>query len=199
MVKATAIQAFRYEQHPYIIYVKRPHIYGNAPYGKYATNNYGFVGTHETALEKHEGVTRVICIGGSTTEMSYSYDPNNTYPGWVQKYLGPKYEVINAGCAGWTTVEMLINFELRLLDFKPDIIVLYAGFNDIRRCGLVNGFKSDYSHARFNKGFDRATHGRSVLSYVSPKNPDLVEIAPEEAIQTFRRNVKTIIGVAKEH
>jgi lysophospholipase L1-like esterase len=130
--------------------------------------------------------------------MSYGKDPNNTYPGWVQKYLGDKYEVINAGCPGWTTAEMLIDFELRLLDFKPDVIVIYAGFNDARRCGLVKGFKSDYTHVRVNKEFPRELDPRknSIYYYTVAQNVEYVDYVPEQAVQTFKRNIKSIVDIA---
>jgi lysophospholipase L1-like esterase len=39
--------------------------------------------------------------------------------------------VVNAGAGGWTSLESLINFQLRLLDLEPDMIVVYHAINDV--------------------------------------------------------------------
>lgn len=197
MVKYKLMRCSRYIQHPYLIYYKRPFVFGKSPYGRYASNNFGFAGKRVTNKIKAEGVKRIICIGGSTTEMAFGDSPNNTYPHFVEKELGEGFEVINSGVAGWTTVEMLINLELRLLDFNPDIIVIYAGFNDMRRCGMVADFESDYSHARFNMGLDENANDKSILDFVMGKDVQYVEKAPEIAIQTFKRNIMTMCHIAE--
>ena len=196
------VKVFRYQQHPYIVYTKTPYIGGRTPTGTYRTNNCGFAGSVDTFFKKHEEIERVICIGGSTTEMAYEHF-YNTYPYWLEQYLNNKngygYEVINAGCAGYTTVEMLINFELRLLNFKPDYIVLYAGINDAKDMALVDDFQIDYTHGRVNKGFSKYTLGKSIHYHICPKNRKFIDKAPEIATETFKRNILSIVGVAEKH
>ena len=37
--------------------------------------------------------------------------------------------MINAGLAGWSSWESMINFQLRLLDLEPDLIIVYHAVN----------------------------------------------------------------------
>lgn len=83
---------------------------------------------------KRDGVPRVICCGGSTTYGEGVDDWHDTMPVLLEQELrerGRDVEVLNAGCPGWTTLETLINFETRLLDLQPDVIVVYHGINDV--------------------------------------------------------------------
>ncbi|MBF0522425.1 MAG: SGNH/GDSL hydrolase family protein [Candidatus Omnitrophica bacterium] len=221
-------KVLRYENHPYIIYTKRPKCSGKLPHGSYATNNFGFEGTQDVSFEKKQGCLRVLCVGGSTTEMADGDDPDNTYPHWLEKYLkeklGDSIEVLNAGCAGYTSAEILIDFELRLLDFHPDAVVIYESINDAWCTGILEGFKSDYSHARINKELKpnawnkiphfnhsffysllrkkivyRFGHAVSLISFIN-KFPLKVrgEFTPQ-APETFKRNIKSLCQVALGH
>jgi lysophospholipase L1-like esterase len=96
-------------------------------------NALGFRG-EEIAVEKPAGTVRIACCGGSTTYgEGVVHDFKLSMPYLLEQGLcadGHQVEVINAGCPGWTTLETLINFETRLLDLKPDYIVVYHGIND---------------------------------------------------------------------
>ncbi len=185
----------RYTSHPYMIYMRSSNAFGKNPTGKFMTNNYGFGNETPTDIKKKEGVTRVICIGGSTTEMVWKTH-DNTYPNWLQRTLGDKYEVINAGVSGYTTVEMLINLQLRLINFKPDIIVIYAGFNDCKAASIYEKFKVDYSHARVPLGFSYVPK-KNMMRNILPLDAKIrTDRVPEIAIQTYRRNICNMIAIA---
>ena len=89
----------------------------------------------EIVLPKPEGVLRIVCMGGSTTYTTEIEDYKLSYPALLEKELvGRGYknvEVINAGVGAWTSWESLINFEFRILDIEPDIIIIYHGINDL--------------------------------------------------------------------
>jgi lysophospholipase L1-like esterase len=40
--------------------------------------------------------------------------------------------VINAGCSGYTSFEMLVQLEMRVVELHPDVVVLYEAVNDMR-------------------------------------------------------------------
>ena len=40
--------------------------------------------------------------------------------------------VYNCGMGGWTTAEILINFILKVYDYKPDLVIFYHAYNDIQ-------------------------------------------------------------------
>lgn len=67
-------------------------------------------------------------------------------------FPGRSFEVINAGVPGYTSAESMINYQLRVSRLKPDLVIIYHGYNDLKpnRYGAARGvkFKPDYSHFR---------------------------------------------------
>ena len=120
----------RYTPHLYLGFALTPDFEDRAN----RHNNLGFRG-EEIPLQKIESEFRIICIGGSTTYSSGVNDFRDSYPYLLQKRLrdlGFKdVRVINSGTPGWTTWESLVNFQFRLLDLAPDLILIYHGVNDV--------------------------------------------------------------------
>ncbi|UCC98535.1 MAG: SGNH/GDSL hydrolase family protein [Phycisphaerales bacterium] len=89
----------------------------------------------EIALPKPTGQFRIVCMGGSTTYTTEVEDYRLSYPSLLERELKSRgyghVTVINAGVGAWTSWESLINFELRVLDLEPDMIIVYHGVNDI--------------------------------------------------------------------
>src|SRR5262245_35241123 len=114
-------------------------------------NSLGMRGPQITK-EKPSGVFRIVCVGGSTT-FGAGVPSDRSYPARLEVALnehapsGVRYQVLNCGVPGYTSVESLIQLELRLLDLQPDLVLDYDAIND---ANLVQGrgFQSDYSHAR---------------------------------------------------
>jgi hypothetical protein len=185
------MRKLKYQPHPYCIYTKTPDYTGIAQFGLCRFNNFGFSSQNNTEVIKSK--IRVICIGGSAVELSFGDNPDNTFPHWVGLFLGDKYEVLNAGVCGYTTAEMLVNFELNLLDFNPDYLVVYEMFNDVLYGGLPSGFKSDYSHIRKNEGL---TGGSRCLTDRINKPIIPAQEIPEKAVLTYKRNLKSICSIA---
>ena len=120
----------KYTPHPYLRYYPTPN-YENE---KNKHNSLGYRGD-EIEIPKPEGQFRIVCIGGSTTYANALVDYKMSYPYVLEKYLIESgYEnvrVINAGAGGWTSWESMINFELRILDLDPDVIIVNHAINDI--------------------------------------------------------------------
>ncbi len=116
--------------HRYIGYYPAP----NYSQGKNKHNSLGYRGD-EIDMPKKKGRFRIVCLGGSTTYTTRVDDYQMSYPYLLEKYLkgrGFEYvECINSGAGGWSSWESLINFELRVLDLQPDMIIIYHGINDI--------------------------------------------------------------------
>lgn len=98
----------------------------------FETNNIGFR-DDDVMLPKPDGVYRIVCIGGSTTEEG---DNNaDTYPNRLERKLNAFYgtdriDVVNCGISGLNSATE----KMRLPDFlaiEPDLIVYYNGINDI--------------------------------------------------------------------
>ena len=60
-------------------------------------------------------------------------------------------EIFNCGIGGWTSIDILINFQLNLVQLDPDVVIIYHGYNDLQYY-LMECFLSDYSHGQKNLG-----------------------------------------------
>lgn len=157
--------------HPYLPYVYKPHAaienaevagyplhQGRYEFRPVRTNNIRHF-NEDVSSRKKPGTWRVMCLGGSTTANSIWEIGNPreySYPLCLREALagrleGHRFEVLNCGMGGWTSAEVFVNFALHLIDLKPDIVVLYHGFNDLE-ASLTAPFSSDYSHSRKNFG-----------------------------------------------
>jgi lysophospholipase L1-like esterase len=127
----------RTQPHPYLGYVPKPGFWslpGDAQ--QCSHNSLGFRGK-ETTWEKPPGVFRIVTNGGSSV---YGQSESSDAAVWSAKLEGfltetktsKHVEVINAGCSGWTSFEMLINLELRVMDLHPDVVLIYESVNDMR-------------------------------------------------------------------
>jgi lysophospholipase L1-like esterase len=120
----------KYSPHRYLGYYPTP----NYVRGKNRHNSLGYRG-EEIHIPKPDGQFRIACLGGSTTYTGKIEDYKMSYPYLLEKYLRGKgyknVDVVNAGAASWSSWESLINFELRVLDLDPDMIIVYHGINDI--------------------------------------------------------------------
>ena len=103
------------------------------PEGQMATyNNYGFR-DDDIVMPKPEGLFRIVCIGGSTTEEGNTND--QTYPNIMERKLQERFgaervEVINCGISGIHSYHERRRME-DFLALDPDLIVYYNGINDI--------------------------------------------------------------------
>jgi lysophospholipase L1-like esterase len=145
----TGIEKEKYAPHRYIGYVPTP----NYVQGENRHNSLGYRGD-EISSPKPEGEFRIVCIGGSTTYTPDVEDFRLSYPAQLEAQLHARgwqaVRVINAGAESWMSYESLINFELRVLDIEPDLIIVYHGINDIigRFVYPVEAYQSDNSGAK---------------------------------------------------
>ena len=141
--------------HPYLSYSLKPD-YRTPPDSKQqcSHNSFGLRGP-ETTRQKPAGVFRIVTVGGSSV---YGQSESKDEAVWsyrLERMLeearpGLDVEVINGGCFGWTSFEVLINLELRMLDFEPDLVILYEAVNDMRAALYSKGGETqrDNTHWR---------------------------------------------------
>jgi len=96
-------------------------------------NNLGFKGD-EFSQDKPEGVIRIFCVGASSTE-GLEVGDGSDYPSILEGILTKenpdrKIEVINAGFAGASSGAILDLLRNELLNYQPDLIIFYQGFNN---------------------------------------------------------------------
>lgn len=232
-----------YKGHPYIPYVLKENTKGLPPtiasyplhkdkyeFHSVYTNNLGFCngenGDRDIEFSKTEKDIRINCIGSSTTQ-NYLVFKNEifSYPLQLEKKLNQdsklKFEVNNCGQGGYNTADILVRFLLQILDTKPDMIILYQGYADVRSY-LSKNFKSDYSHSRYNLSeklieIKKSTNiprtyfsfvnflldkwfpvnlRHSLVELIHKQNIDL-KIKPDEGLRTFKRNIQYIIDICK--
>jgi hypothetical protein len=95
-------------------------------YEKYKLNSWGFR-SPEIGMEKKPGCRRVMVIGGS--EMFGLYEsPGKDFTAVLLSRLNERdcFEMINAGMSGMSLDAAMAYWRLRLVKFKPDIVMIYA-------------------------------------------------------------------------
>jgi len=99
------------------------------------TNSYGFRGA-EILKEKPENTYRIFVVGGSTTIGMHAPSDQYTIAGYLQTNfdemnLDKNIEVINAGIRGITSSDELQIIKTKIVEFEPDMIIVYDGYNDM--------------------------------------------------------------------
>lgn len=99
------------------------------------TNSYG-LRSPEIPLERAPNSIRIAIVGASTV-MGTDTSSNQEISAYVlereltNRHPRAKVDVINAGILGFTLAEEKKMIEELVTLFKPDVIILYTGFNDI--------------------------------------------------------------------
>jgi len=144
-----------YRPHPYRVYMLIPG--ARSATGRFSINSHGFRGS-EIELRKPPDTVRIACLGDSTTFGDTATTDSHTWPAHLERLLRDHYasragrptriEVINAGVPGYTTLEALIYFETKLLDYQLDIAIFDLGLHDAQFMACFREFATDYIHAR---------------------------------------------------
>ena len=99
-------------------------------------NSLGFRGDDFSA-EKLDPSYRIFMVGGSTMFGYGATSDKTTIPGYMQEFFQDNYEkynveIINSGIQGADSFDELDLIKTRLLDYSPDMMVIYDGWNDLR-------------------------------------------------------------------
>ena len=241
--KKVLFSKIHYESHPYLPFKLKKNfknsgeIEVNYPLKKkykfvspsLISNNLGFYngnnGDRNIDDDKKNKI-RVNCLGGSTT-MNYLKDNENniSYPIQLQKKLDKfnkdKFEVNNLGQGLYNSTDILVSFITNTIYTKPDIIILYIGYNDIRSY-LTNNFNTDHSHSRKNLNFRQFQKFLNYIAYdfnlnflnyifskfgiYNIKESLTYEISkgefnlgndPKKGLEVFHQNIEILISICK--
>lgn len=134
----------RFQAHRHLGYALAPNY--DKPPNRH--NSLGFRG--DELADRNADIPRIAFVGGSTTYGEGVPDYHMSIPQLLEFGLlreGKRVQSINAGCPGWTSLETLLNFQMRLLDLEPDYLVFYHGINDVlpRMVWPTMAFRGDLS------------------------------------------------------
>ncbi len=178
-----------------IIYTYEPH----APCRGERLNDIGCIGD-DVAMPKKKGEIRVFLLGGST---SFYFDYADTVRRHLsQRCQGRTVKVISCGKPRYTSYINLVNLKKNLLQYDPDVIVLYMGIND----NIYNTFPwtDDLPDVGFFnwRSLSRSLFVTLIQYYLVDKNirsnPDF-SLQELRSAEKFRSNVKAIIDTAEQH
>ena len=108
-------------------------------------NSKGFRG-EDFSSEKSSDVYRIIMVGGSTM-LGAEVDNNSTIPSILQKMFDShnfEVEIINAGISGGNSITELALIESKLVNYNPDLIIMYDGWNDLSADYPISGIINNY-------------------------------------------------------
>ncbi|MFQ5513986.1 MAG: SGNH/GDSL hydrolase family protein [Myxococcota bacterium] len=97
-------------------------------------NRAGFRGP-EIALQKPEGTLRIAGLGDSVM-FGYGVGEDEVYLGKLvrriaERYPGVSWEAINSGVPGYNTVMEVETLKVRVLPYRPDLVLLHFNPNDL--------------------------------------------------------------------
>lgn len=112
-------------------------------------DNYGCTSETPDLYRKKEGVKRVFIFGGSTVAGSGASGNKHTIAAYLERALnsrfkGPRFEVINFGTGGYTSVQEFLLFANDALRYSPDAVIFYDGFNDGGYSSYAGGYVDTY-------------------------------------------------------
>jgi hypothetical protein len=134
----------------------------------FITNHQGFtsIGSSDFSYNriKPKNTFRVIVVGGSTVWGVGTRKPENNLPARIKlalkkRYPNIKFELINAGIAGYSSRNELLYIMSELVYFNPDLIISYGGWND----STFNGYMQNYD-GNIN-GLKTANHRKIELQF----------------------------------
>jgi lysophospholipase L1-like esterase len=176
-------------------------------------NRQGFR-TREEVGPKPAGETRIIALGGSTTEEVWNEEGLH-WPLWTERTLrtgGLQVRVYNSGMSAYTTAHTLVRLAFDVLDYAPDIVLVMHNINDLTvnyRAAVagraVDGhYRAVFVDKAFTNDLDesdivlsRLWH--SVSSRLAARPSDIVvpaEYDISKGLEYFRRNLRSIEALA---
>lgn len=171
-------------------------------------NSKGFTGPEFEAV-KPKDVYRIFSIGDSCTFGNM----NVVYPGLLHTRLnaagnGKKYEVINAGVEGYHSGFALARLKEDVLQYHPDLVTIYIGWNDFMKANPENLGETDryaWLARLMEQSYLVKAYKKVLFSYIRPMvmKPDVVN-TPEDlhaydAFESteFRKNLLEMIRILK--
>ena len=168
---------------------------------------YNSRGYRNKEFNESKTAIRIGCLGGSST-WGGGVNADETWPAFLQRYLDKdspgKYEVINAGFGSYNAKMVLNLIENEFIKYAPDMIIIYAGYNE--HTGGGGQTLSIFSNSSNVKIFLYNVHNfltaKSVFytgltRFCAKGDPtDIIKIG-ERMRTTYRKNLDEIIKICR--
>lgn len=178
-------------------------------------------------LDKPGGTYRIVVFGGSTTVNGHAFgEAGIHYPLVMQTRLREalpqkSIEVINVGYAAYCTAHSLVQLELDVMSWHPDLVILSHNVNDLTAAywpGLTFDYSNKYSDEVFSVPDLRDIYTRPNVIFehsqlywfiknrieilkgnsgTEIRRESLGNAPPPLAVEIFKRNLQTFINVAR--
>lgn len=199
--------------HPVLGKTLKPNFIRTGSLGTLTINEHGFRGRNFSVVPR-PGVVRIACLGDSVVFGGGGMmNDEQTFPAVLEQILNASLskgsiEVINAGVPGWTMPNVLWDFKHRVVQFSPNIAVIYAVANDITAAmrteapkKLVTGMQSinvlsDWP--KKNSVFYNAF--RETTKFLRPETAGAnFKEFPPSVKQKFYNDYKTLVETCDKH
>jgi lysophospholipase L1-like esterase len=172
-------------------YRLRPNIKASAYKSFIETNRLGFRGAEFNPASKTG--TRIVALGDSCTFGFGVSDNAHTYPAVLSTLA--RAEVINAGVVGYTSYQAATFLETQLVEFHPDILLIYIGWND-----LGNSILPDWTPAMIQDVESNSSRLYALSAFrdlfSSVKRRGRIGFKPE-AVEVYGANLHRIVMTAR--
>lgn len=144
------------------------------------------------------GVTRILAIGGSSTEALF-VDDADAWPHVLQQQLSTTLDrqvwVGNAGKSGFNSFDNLVEVYILGQELAPDLVLVQAGINDLNSCisGNRPALFDQAANTKWPDYYD--SHKRYVFDEIYPPR----KLAELRLAQLFHRFTGVIAGSPQEH
>ncbi len=154
-------QSLRWQEHPFLPYIGHRGLTYEAHFGedrqleRFQLNSYGFR-AHEFPEERVPEEYVVLAFGGSTTMGFHVADNDRTWPELLEAMLAERYperpvRVFNLGLDMATTAVSVVNMALVGVRLRPDLVIVYQGYNDLAAMGFA---EQRWDHSHFYRDLD---------------------------------------------
>lgn len=169
-------------------------------------NSDGFRGPEITRLET-ENEYRIFMVGGSTTASLRATSDEATIPGYLQSFFElneRKIRVINAGVPGIASTQELQLVEKKIVEFNPDLVIVYDGTNDIN---LPYGYQPGKESLRntFSDGLNRYLpfwETPSIIYHMTLSGKEIKlefdDTNIDKKVKLWRNNIENICNLGNE-
>lgn len=205
---------------PHLLFVNRP---GQQLQGV-TINAQGFRGP-DWQLAKPPGVRRIVALGGSTAFGKAATSDAQVWSAVLERTLAAHAptEVLNAGVIGFDSAQEMILLASQLLDYQPDLVLFFDGWNDFFNGGQIpDGHGVEHPHFRevdaaiargqqvfhnllrfsaFYRGIERKLPGwRLALGIDAPEERGYGRFRHrEDAVARYGKNLERMIRLARAY